>query len=73
MWVLIFLHLQSPPVSDLKQTWIFFQNDEFFLASEGPHAESVEMLLYIYHTQDLPTAKVMLTIPYKLHEKYKPG
>ncbi|KAK3095337.1 hypothetical protein FSP39_013388 [Pinctada imbricata] len=48
------------------------QEGEFYLKKDGPHEHSIEMLLYVYHTETLPTAEVMLTTPYKLHPKYKP-
>lgn len=48
-----------------------FQNGEYYLKKDGPHADSVEMLMYEYYTTELPTAKACLETPFKLHPKYK--
>lgn len=46
-------------------------DDKYFLGRDGPHCDSLEELLYEYYNRYLPTVDVMLTIPYKLHPKYK--
>ena len=48
-----------------------FQNGEYYLKKDGPHSDSVEMLMYTYYTTELPTAKACLETPYKMHPKYK--
>ncbi|XP_062609012.1 uncharacterized protein LOC134270780 isoform X1 [Saccostrea cucullata] len=54
-----------------KKYKITNENGEFYLKKEGPHCDSVEMLMYTYYSTELPTAKSCLETPYKLHSKYK--
>lgn len=53
-----------------KKYKITNENGEYYLKKDGPHADSVEMLMYTYYTTDLPTAKACLETPFKLHPKY---
>uniref|UniRef100_A0A8W8IJ20 SH2 domain-containing protein n=1 Tax=Magallana gigas TaxID=29159 RepID=A0A8W8IJ20_MAGGI len=54
-----------------KKYKITNENGEYYLKKDGPHADSVEMLMYEYYTTELPTAKACLETPFKLHPKYK--
>nr|XP_022338090.1 uncharacterized protein LOC111133749 [Crassostrea virginica] len=54
-----------------KKYKITHENGEYYLKKDGPHSDSVEMLMYTYYTTELPTAKACLETPYKMHPKYK--
>lgn len=54
-----------------KKYKITNENGDYYLKKDGPHCDSVEMLMYTYYTTELPTAKSCLETPFKLHPKYK--
>ncbi|KAK3610458.1 hypothetical protein CHS0354_016646 [Potamilus streckersoni] len=47
------------------------ENGRYFLQKDGPSEKTVEALLNQYYDIFLPTIDLKLTLPYKLHEKYK--
>lgn len=68
----VFNKLFACHITMLRKSFVSsFQNGEYYLKKDGPHADSVEMLMYEYYTTELPTAKACLETPFKLHPKYK--
>lgn len=47
------------------------KDDEYFIATAGPHAESLEELLFEYFTTDLPNTTVKLTTPFQQHPSFQ--
>ncbi|XP_069139137.1 SH3 domain-binding protein 2-like [Argopecten irradians] len=55
----------------LKKYQIQMENDQYFLKSNGPHADSLEELLYEYHMVNIPNCDIKLIQPYLHHPNYK--
>lgn len=46
------------------------KDGQYFLAQAGPHADSLEELLYEYYETNLPNTSVVLSTPFQHHPKY---
>ncbi|OWF41510.1 SH3 domain-binding protein 2-like [Mizuhopecten yessoensis] len=55
----------------LKKYQIQQEKDQFFLKRDGPHADSLEELMYEYHMVNIPNCEVTLMQPYLHHPSYK--
>lgn len=47
--------------------YFLLKDNEYFIATAGPHAETLEEMLFEYFTTDLPNTTVKLTTPFQLH------
>ncbi|XP_076105085.1 uncharacterized protein LOC143073426 isoform X2 [Mytilus galloprovincialis] len=50
-----------------KKYKINCKDNEYFIATAGPHAETLEEMLFEYFMTDLPNTTVKLTTPFQLH------